>query len=1648
MPRIGDPLSGGGGSRIGSSSGSTRIGRDSPSTRRKKDWRDAIIEGAVGLPAMGLERTPWGFTQGLGHVIGALGTSPLQALLFPKETVRGAQSALTGLWEGPYGFGKTVKQEGFGDAASMFLDSMKADYKDRYGSNWKEHARENGLFNLFDAMAFLGVGARAATMVGAGSRLGAAGGKITARNLWKESSRPGVLTGGERSRTVRYQPETGQELTSTQPYSRSPLRRGTQDLGDILAERFPNTPLFGARSRVTRAQGSQLRRTIERTLGAGVVGEEALNSSKLGEAGRSRLFWEAQLGTSDDGALLRLRNALEKEYDSDTPDVDAEFSQILREAKQAGFGKGVLLKRLDAAIDYDTTDNVRYERARDALRQATVLSENTIADANGFGSLQQDIKRLGDRIDKLDQGSDEWTKAVQERVRLRQKLSAKDADLRTMFRNRRSILRDWLDTKGDHQFSQAWLEALTPIIGEAQANQAVAIAHAMANKIRPDDPESWWADKVGLPDPNNAMTDGAHAFRQRVGDDALFQFGEEAGLLDSGFYSPAQKWASENFTRPMQSGQLRKALEREVPREEFYNAGLDMYFDALNPNEMVSPHEFKLLLANRVNAYNLRAVVRTNTRDAWEEGVGTIYDVERGGGTYISRDPADGEYHEVTFELPGAGRDRAFKDKNNHWGRENVAVHFRFHIFDEDGVRKLVIEEIQSDWANEARVQRKEGRVYRDPTDAEQRQIDDLREEIEALTERSRDLKDRQFDLQSRWDSTTPEERDEFQINQYELDGLDDQWFDLSRGYEFYNEQFGLGNIPPPPLSGGTSSARSSYLNSPVRWIARHAVENDVDEVILVGRETQLLRNAKAVDPGTWHRLKDDGAEAITAHLKDSPPNNRSYMSYDTDIPKVMGREFGVEGRKVDDAYNGTYRVPHNQDDDAWGQMPGTVFKVDDTFRAEAMKPKSMYQRTPDWDALPKGAVELFAGGKSRIHIFKDGDVSTWIHELGHVALHDLSDADRGIIETHFGASKRVEEWTELQHEDFARAFEQYVRDGRAPTRALEPIFARLSSWIRAVWEREKRVNPDLPPDVQRVFSTLFRSEAEPDIFIPHRAAEPDLGGGRTSRGIPRAQREIGDRTLSRIPIFAKNQLGLLRSGMLYDDPRTLMEHVNRVVALARANQLREAVLEMGEPLEPGMAPDFDTQYVVKRAGRGVDKPYYDALESADDPEQVRTTIKEYIDSHITDSKNVYEEWIGESELYVVDKKTVDMLFKYVTGKAPGAATKPATNTSKVMDSVLDTFRGLLLYANPGFYVTNIIGNTGMMMLKDPAATRYLPWSMKQAGIAASRPEAADPLWQRISVEMGRGPTSGNFSIQSTRDILTARPGSQGNRVGRGAEAWSGALGEWGRRSGRVIDDSFRVSAWRQSASKMGYRSDAEVEALLKDAERPFRQEKPGDAKGNEEVRKREKAEKDLAKIRDEAEQLMLDFDSMSPWERTYLQRAIFLYPFLKASAKYPLMFAGERPITSGVAMEAGAQGAAFAEQEEILGPRPELPEWLSGYARGPGGYVNIGSFSPFNTPPALLQSLLHLRGPAPVGVQKPVGYLNPVAQLIWMLGNQQNAWGREAPTEEILRSELPLPAYLAYPLRKPSERWEERDFWNTLLRSLRAAPVGINEGE
>lgn len=711
-------------------------------------------------------------------------------------------------------------------------------------------------------------------------------------------------------------------------------------------------------------------------------------------------------------------------------------------------------------------------------------------------------------------------------------------------------------------------------------------------------------------------------------------------------------------------------------------------------------------------------------------------------------------------------------------------------------------------------------------------------------------------------------------------------------------------------------------------------------------------------------------------------------------------------------------------------------------------------------EPLPRGASEYLGSGRSRMHAFEEADPSTFAHELGHAIYHDLTAAEKKVINDFVAEGRDWEDWTVPEQEHFASMHERWVAEGDAPTRALRRVFGHMSQMMEAVVRLSEKGEP-LPDEIRKIFKRAYRyGDNDVNIFIPHRAYSPNLASARTSKGIPRAQQTIGSEAKARFPMFKENKLALLKSGLLNTDPRHLMEYMDQVVALARANQLREVVMEMGHKLMPDdPPPDFSKVYVVKKAGTGVDRKVFQAMEASDEPDEMRAAIKNYVDDQIMSTDMEYQDalrqakeaghdlWKGEHQLYVVDKRAVDLLFKNVTGKTPGATTKSGRSTLGIAgDAMLDSARAFLLYANPGFYLSNILGNAFMLTVNDPRAWKYFRWSMKNSFKAGSPGEdLADPLWDRVSIESGRGPLTGSLSQGASQRALGA---SRGVGTARGAiegagEKLSYNYGRYGRKAGRIIDDTFRVATWRQAAAKRGYRSDAQVKKLLDDAyEAPEGRGKFG--------KLGTRARRDLAGIRDEAENMMLDFDSLTPFEKTYLQRLIFLYPFVRASAKYPFMYAAEHPFAAAVLGQTGTQVNQAAV--DLYGQRPDLPAWAAGWAQAPnflgGGYIPFGNISPYGMPSDLLESIASIGQPGEVGVQRPWGYINPLMQLGMEMAMSKDKWGEDANALQILAQDFPAPSYIGAMLgRKPSAIYSDRSRMAALMRALRVVPFGVDSG-
>lgn len=126
-----------------------------------------------------------------------------------------------------------------------------------------------------------------------------------------------------------------------------------------------------------------------------------------------------------------------------------------------------------------------------------------------------------------------------------------------------------------------------------------------------------------------------------------------------------------------------------------------------------------------------------------------------------------------------------------------------------------------------------------------------------------------------------------------------------------------------------------------------------------------------------------------------------------------------------------------------------------------------------------KAAVEFTEDGKAIITAFKAADFSSMVHELGHVFRRTLDVELLTAAEKWAGVTSGV--WTTKAEEKFARAFERYLWEGKAPTQKLRSIFAKMREWLRQVYQsvRGTSIDVNLSPAVKETFDKMFTGPAE-----------------------------------------------------------------------------------------------------------------------------------------------------------------------------------------------------------------------------------------------------------------------------------------------------------------------------------------------------------------------------------------------------------------------------------------------------------------------------------------------------------------------------------------------------------------------------------------
>jgi hypothetical protein len=146
----------------------------------------------------------------------------------------------------------------------------------------------------------------------------------------------------------------------------------------------------------------------------------------------------------------------------------------------------------------------------------------------------------------------------------------------------------------------------------------------------------------------------------------------------------------------------------------------------------------------------------------------------------------------------------------------------------------------------------------------------------------------------------------------------------------------------------------------------------------------------------------------------------------------------------------------------------------------------SLFQSGPN---DPRGRIRFGKDGIN-IDLFKGKDRSTVLHELGHFYLQVMGElaSTENAPEKLKEDLKTILDWMGIQsideiktehHEQFARGFEAYLFEGKAPSARLRKAFASFRAWLIQVYKSVTALQVNLTPEVRDVFDRMLATEEE-----------------------------------------------------------------------------------------------------------------------------------------------------------------------------------------------------------------------------------------------------------------------------------------------------------------------------------------------------------------------------------------------------------------------------------------------------------------------------------------------------------------------------------------------------------------------------------------
>lgn len=134
-----------------------------------------------------------------------------------------------------------------------------------------------------------------------------------------------------------------------------------------------------------------------------------------------------------------------------------------------------------------------------------------------------------------------------------------------------------------------------------------------------------------------------------------------------------------------------------------------------------------------------------------------------------------------------------------------------------------------------------------------------------------------------------------------------------------------------------------------------------------------------------------------------------------------------------------------------------------------------------------RGSIQL-GDGKTIINLLQKANLSTFLHESGHLYLEifkNIAESDTATDQIKEDYQK-ILDWMGVksgaeigveQHEQWARGFEAYMFEGKAPSIELQSAFRRFKAWLITIYKQIRALNVELTDEVRGVMDRMLATD-------------------------------------------------------------------------------------------------------------------------------------------------------------------------------------------------------------------------------------------------------------------------------------------------------------------------------------------------------------------------------------------------------------------------------------------------------------------------------------------------------------------------------------------------------------------------------------------